>query len=94
MMAENKSIKSLGYYKRQMKVLNKFFLEFIQKDIWPLTNVVLKQEVISLIEEIQFTIAHLGFLNKSSKALRYVEYFSFSLANRLLSIESIRTRSS
>lgn len=92
MTAENKSIKSLGYYKRQMKVLNSSLLEFIQKDIWPLTNVVLKQEVISLIEEIQFTIAHLGFLNKSSEALYYVEYFSFSLANRLLSIESIRTR--
>jgi Reverse transcriptase (RNA-dependent DNA polymerase) len=92
MMTENKSVKSLGYYKRQMKVLDKFLLEFIQKDIWPLTNVVLKQEVISLIEEIQFTIAHLRFLNKSSEALYYVEYFSFSLANRLLSIESIRTR--
>lgn len=77
-----------------MKVLNKFFQELIQKDIWPLTNFVLKQKVIGLIEEIQFTIAYLGFLNKSSEALRYVEYFSFSLANRLLSIESICTRSS
>lgn len=52
----------------------------------------MKQKVISLIEEIQFTIAYLGFLNKSSEALRYVEYFSFSLANRLLSIESVRTK--
>jgi retron-type reverse transcriptase len=92
-MAENKNIKSLGHYKRKMKALNKSLLELIQKDIWPLTNVVLIQKVISFIEEIQFTIAHLGFLNKFSEALRYVEYFSFSLASRLLSIENIRTRS-
>lgn len=92
-MTENKNIKSLGHYKRRMKVLNKSLQELIQKDIWPLTNFVLKQEVISLIEEIQFTIAYLGFLNKSLKALSYVEYFSFSLASRLLSIENIRIRS-
>lgn len=77
-----------------MKALNTSLQEPIQEGIWPLTNFVLKQETISLIEEIQSNIAHLGFLNKSSEALRYVEYFSFSLANRLLSIESIRTRSS
>jgi retron-type reverse transcriptase len=54
----------------------------------------LKQELISLIHEIQFAIAHLGSLNKSLEALRYVEYFSFSLANRLLCIESMRIQSS
>ena len=43
--------------------------EPIQEGIWPLTNFVLKQETISLIEEIQSTIAHLGSLNKSSEAL-------------------------
>ena len=93
-MTENKTIKSLGHYKRKMKALNSSLQEPIQEGIWPLTNFVLKQETISLIEEIQSNIAHLGSLNKSSEALRYVEYFSFSLANRLLSIEIIRTRSS
>jgi len=94
MTTENKTIKSLGHYKRKMKVLNNSLKVPIQESIWPLTNFVLKQETISLIEEIQSTIAYLGSLNKSSEALRYVEYFSFSLANRLLSIERIRTRSS
>lgn len=92
-MTENKNLKSLGYYKKQMKVLNKSIQKLIQKDIWPLTNFVLKQEAMHLIEEIQFAIAYLKFQNKSSEALNYVEYFSFSLANRLLSIESMRKRS-
>lgn len=71
-------------------MLNSFINGFIQKGIWPLTNFVLKQELIRLINEIQFTIAYLGSLNKILEALRYVEYFSFSLANRLLCVESIR----
>lgn len=93
-MAENMTIKSLGYYKRKIKILNSCIHGFIQKGIWPFTNFVLKQELICLINEIQFTIAHLGSLNKIWEALRYVEYFSFSLANRLVCVESIRSESS
>jgi hypothetical protein len=93
-MAENMTIKSLGHYKRKIKMLNSSISGFIQKGIWPLTNFVLKQELIRLINEIQFTIAHLGSLNKILEALRYVEYFSFSLANRILCVESIRAKSS
>jgi hypothetical protein len=92
-MAENMTIKSLGYFKRKIKILNSFIYGFIQKGIWPFTNFVLKQELIRLINEIQFTIAHLGSLGKIWEALRYVEYFSFSLANRLLCVESIRSES-
>lgn len=93
-MADNMTIKSLGYYKRKIKMLNSSILGFIQKGIWPFTNFVLKQELICLINDIQFTIAHLGSLNKILEALRYVEYFSFSLANRLLCVDSIRAESS
>ena len=92
MFGENKNIKSLGHYKRQMRILNKPLLTLIKKDIWPLTNATLKRKAVSLIEEIQSAVACLGLLNKSSEALRYVEYFSFSLANRLLSIESAHTK--
>lgn len=75
-------------------MLNSFIHWFIQKGIWPFTNFVFKQELMRLINEIQFTIAHLGSLNKILEALRYVEYFSFSLANRFLCVESIRAGSS
>ena len=91
MMTKNKNLQSLGHFKRKMKILNKSLQKLLQKNIWPLTNFTLKQKVISLIEKIQFTIACLKSLNKFSEALHYVEYFSFSLANRLLSIENIRT---
>jgi hypothetical protein len=37
-------------------------------------------------------VANLGSLNKFSEALIYVEYFSFSLVNRLFSIENIRPK--
>lgn len=77
-----------------MKALNKSLEEIIQEDIWPFIDPVSKQKATSLIEEIQYTIADLESLNKSLEALRYAEYFSFSLANRLLSIEIIRIRSS
>lgn len=93
-MTENMIIKSLGHYKKKIKILNSFIHGSIQKGIWPFTNFVLKQELISLINEIQFTIAHLGSLNKILEALRYVEYFSFSLANRFLCVENIRAKSS
>jgi hypothetical protein len=92
-MTENMAIKSLGHYKRKIKILNTFINGFIQKGIWPFTNFVLKQELTSLIHEIQLTIVHLGSLNKISEALGYIEYFSFSLANRLLCMENIRTKS-
>lgn len=92
-MTDNKIIKSLGHYKVQMETLNNCLKKYIEKNIWPLTNIVLKQQTITLIEEIQWTIARLESLNKTSEALRYVGYFCFTLANRLLVIDNIRTNS-
>lgn len=76
-MPENRIIKSLGHYKRSMKTLNNSFKLFIQKKRWPFTNSILKQKTIHLIEEIQSTIAYLGYLNKFCKALHYTGYFFF-----------------
>lgn len=92
-MINNKVIKSLGHYKEKINKMNKTLKVYIQNNYWPFNNFVLKQELISLIEEIKSVIVHLKFLKKLSEALRFIEYFSFSLVNRFVTIESIRTRS-
>ena len=64
----------------------------INKKQWPLYSLSLKKEVITLVEDLQQVIAELSSEGKQKFALKYVEYFCFSLIIRIYVIEKIKTK--
>lgn len=59
-----------------------------------MVNLSLKREVIVVLEDLQKSIAQLSLKDEQELALKYVEYFCFSLVVRVYAVDKIRSRKS
>ena len=81
---------SIGYFKDQLKQLDKNCSLAVGKGLWPLCDYSLKKKANNLVDVLQLDIAKLCSLGRKEDALKLVEMFCFSLVTRLYSIEKIR----
>lgn len=87
-------MKTLGEFKRRINEVNIKLAYEINNKRWPLVNLSLKREVIVVLEDLQKSIAQLSLKDEQELALKYVEYFCFSLVVRVYAIDKIRSRKS
>jgi RNA-directed DNA polymerase len=91
---DNQSLKTVEYFNKNIPIINTRCISFLNKGIWPMTNIELKIDAMYLLEQMQVFIASIGSQGKQELALEFIQKWVFTAFVRLIVIDIFRVRKS